>query len=59
MSVLNELIRERKEWPQRRRAAVRHQHLVMMCEATLGVEFLVVLCLYREVVDRIVQLLLR
>ena len=60
MSVLSELIRDRREWPNRRRhATVRHHQLILLGEAAVTAELFLVACIYQEAITRFFQLLLR
>jgi len=60
MSVLADLVRERREWPDRRKhAASRHHHWVLMGEAALTVELFFVAYVYHETITQFFQLFLR
>lgn len=60
MSVLSELIRERREWPIRRRhTVVRHRHWVVVVETALVAEMLLVALVYQETLTRFFQILLK
>ena len=60
MSVLIDLLRERKAWPSRHRAiAARHHHVMVVVEAALVVETCILAFVYQEAIMRSVQFLLK
>lgn len=51
MSVLTEIIRERREWPERQQASIQKRHnLIAIGEFLIFAEIVFLVTVYREVV---------